>query len=629
MTYIKTLTVLAGLALLTACGGTPTPTATDDSSSSQTTDCEANPFAASCIAEDLNVEARITDCITAGNAGDTKCASLTSNTAMNTAINTCLANPFDDTCTASGFTFSTHADDARVNRVRFCASDSTNSSLCTALTTCQKNPFGASCGAYFESAKNPYCETNPAEAPCVNIADWTGSFTDTLATAPVSTHTANQFLSGLTDTPPVVDGFILKVVSFGNSLTLAENELSGNATDGASFFSGSFNQKRYYAGIHASTDLGAPLDNRSQSGIWTGWIRGDGFITLDERFDLTVTFHTATQGGIIAAFVGSSTLYYDIDGDFDENGVITGTVTFGFDRDNDEVIDMMSPVSGGAPGAMEDDPDRTPGILTGLIGQDGVVAAFVSTTNTDTNDDMLGRNPFTGAFVALPPRLVVNTADWLGSFGQTSPPTTPDVATEQPTHKNQFLEISATDASTLTQGLVPTSLFITGSTENGLAFFAENGAFYAGVLANTNLGAPITETITTAVTWTGEIRTVSSSNTGVLTKTDFGLDITFNGTRGTITTIAIVPVVNTIYEIDGTFDANGVISGDVIFSASKVIEDNRVLDTDNESYSPGTLRGIIGSNGAVGVFISGHETLTAGSAAPSYSGGFVVTPPAP
>ncbi len=629
MTYIKTLTVLAGLALLTACGGTPT--ATDDSSSSQTTECAANPFGASCITEDLNVEARITDCIKDDNAGDAKCANLTSDTTMNAVINTCLTNPFTDTCKTDK-AFTSYADDARANRVSFCASDRTNSSLCTALTTCQKNPFHASCGAYFAQAKISHCEANPAETPCVNIADWTGSFTDTpLATAPVSTHTANQFLSGLTDTPPVITGFMAGAVqTFGNSLTLADNGFGGDATDGASFFWGTFDSisgdfNRYYAGIHASTDLGAPLNNISQAGIWTGWFRADGVITQDTPFDLTVTFNTATQGGTITAFINASTVDYDIDGDFNENGVITGTVTLGVDRDNDEAIDTMLPVTGGV------DPNRTPGILTGLIGQDGVVAAFVSTTNTDNNDDMLGQGPFTGAFVALPPRLVVNTTDWTGSFGQTPPPAMPDVAEEEPTHKNQFLAGTATTLTPLIQSTTPTTLFITGSTNNGVAFFTENNAYYAGVLAGTNLGTPITETIT-AVKWTGQIRAVSSSGDGTLTANPtagFELDITFDGTRGTMKTFFDVRGTHS-YSIDGTFDDTGIISGDIHFGITIGTEDNRVVNTDSRSYRPGTLSGIIGSSGALGVFISGHETLEAGSeAAPSYSGGFFVTPPAP
>ncbi len=216
MPHLKLLTALTALVLLTACGGA-SPTATGDPA--QTTDCAANPFGASCIAEDIGAPMRLTacladiainplctgdagiatlfcednpfdtrpactadtylplrveDCITAGNAGDAKCASLTSDTAMNTAINTCLTNPFDDSCTASDFTFSTYADMARVNRVSFCGiSGNAGNALCTALTTCQANPLDPTCGAYFEPARIMHCETNDVTAcPNVTSADW-------------------------------------------------------------------------------------------------------------------------------------------------------------------------------------------------------------------------------------------------------------------------------------------------------------------------------------------------------------------------------------------------------------------------------------------------------------------------
>ena len=254
---------------------------------------------------------------------------------------------------------------------------------------------------------------------CVDYADWIDSFTgnDALPTSPNSAHTANQFLSGLTATLPIFSGGFRQFIPQENtltftSLTLAENGLGGESTDGASFFYGSFGETDiYYAGIHASTDLGAPLDNVSQGGTWKARIRTT---FMDQAFNLTVTFDTTSQGGTISAFASDNylanqggiistatrniTFYYDIDGTFDKKGIIKGDIIFGLDRDNDKVIDTMRPVLNGEQGEMVIDTNRNAGTITGIIGQDGLVGAFYS-----TNDDGIGRLPFAGGFVARPP----------------------------------------------------------------------------------------------------------------------------------------------------------------------------------------------------------------------------------
>ncbi|MGU9963538.1 MAG: hypothetical protein ACNYPD_05455 [Candidatus Halichondribacter symbioticus] len=253
---------------------------------------------------------------------------------------------------------------------------------------------------------------------CVDYADWMDSFTgnDALPTSPNSAHTANQFLSGLTGTLPIFSGGFRQFIPQENtvtftSLTLAENGLGGESTDGASFFYGSFGETDiYYAGIHASTDLGAPLDNVSQAGTWKARIRTT---FMDQAFNLTVTFDTTSQGGTISAFASDNyfanqggtisaatrniTFYYDIDGTFDKKGIIKGDIIFGLDRDNDKVIDTMRPVLNGEQGEMAIDTNRNAGTITGIIGQDGLVGAFYS-----TNDDGIGRLPFAGGFVARP-----------------------------------------------------------------------------------------------------------------------------------------------------------------------------------------------------------------------------------
>ena len=657
MTHLKLLTALTALVLLTACGGA-SPTATGDPA--QTTDCAANPFGASCIAEGINVEARITDCITAGNAGDAKCTSLTSDATMNTEINTCLTNPFDDSCTASDFTFSTYADMARVNRVSFCGiSGNAGNALCTALTTCQANPFATGCGAYFESSKNPYCETNPTEAPCVNTADL-----PTYPATPDATTRKNEFLAatatGFADgatngimigAPPTIPLAPPNVVTV--KFADADTATGGAALFGGELYSGEAGSETgtgndfYYAGILAGTNLGAPITETITTAVrWTGDFRvvafdGDFTENIVSNFGVNITFDGA-KGTVNTDFaVGTVGTAFSIDGDFDANGIITGTVAYG-----------QATEAGG--NVVRNYPHHfySPGTLSGIIGQNGVVGVFHSdNANVEAGSTA---TPYSGGFVAAPP--VVNTAAWLGSFtGGEALPTTPDIATQAPTRKNQFLQGTTTGfadgANTNireTFGVQRQDIAIqtltfanTDTATGGVAFFGgalynsgENTGthfYYAGILAGTNLGAPITETITSAK-WMGKIRAIS--NVGEAQRTaaddaDIELDITFDATRetkGTMTTF-LKTVSTSAYSIDGTFDDKGIISGDIYFGYTTGEGASEVIDTDGALYSPGTLSGIIGQNGAVGVFHSDNGNPEAGQNAPSYSGGFVVTPP--
>ncbi len=399
MTYIKLLTALAGLALLTACGGA-SPTAKGDQA--QTTDCAANPFGASCIAEDINVEARITDCITAGNAGDAKCASLTSDTAMNTAINTCLANPFDDSCTASSFTFSTYADMARTNRVSFCGmTGNETDALCPPVVrTCQTNPFGASCGAYFESTRITHCGNNPTEAPCVvNTADWLAGF-DTPPTAGDYTRTETiEFLQG------TANGLDAGTVKFGGGVpTPSILTLGGEAKNGMAWFEafsgvgGDRTPTRLYSGIFSGTSLGAPLTSADASVTvpWAGKFGWRFYMSLSsgsshpspdtgKDFDLTVDF----ANNEIRAFVKRSnaadnTDHFLLKATFDGTGRFEGTINHGA---------FAGSVEAGA------QTDVTNGIVTGIIGKQGAVGAFISNEADIATTD----NAFAGGFVAAPP----------------------------------------------------------------------------------------------------------------------------------------------------------------------------------------------------------------------------------
>ena len=220
---------------------------------------------------------------------------------------------------------------------------------------------------------------------------WVQSFDTPLATAPNPTDTENKFLQG-TATGLNDGGYITDSAGI---LTLASNNLGGDARDGIAFFLATpASTIFYYAGILSTTNLGAPLrvvepDNNGNDVIaeWTGRIREDGhrfnpnFFTAP-LFQLMVNLTDSSLYAFVIIPSERPSTAYTIDGQFDENGVIKGTV----DRANYSNIDS---------------PDRIRnhggiGTLTGLIGQEGAVGAFVINA-----DQTIGR--YAGGFVAHPP----------------------------------------------------------------------------------------------------------------------------------------------------------------------------------------------------------------------------------
>ncbi|MCA8833732.1 MAG: hypothetical protein K8953_01490, partial [Proteobacteria bacterium] len=419
--------------------------------------CEDNPFDTrpACTA-DTYFPDRVADCITDGNAGIARC----NNLFTASASNTCLTNPFTDACT-SDTEFDDYADMARTNRVSFCGiSGNAGNTLCTALTTCQTNPFGATCGAYFESAKNPYCETNPTATSCVNTTVWLASFTggEALPTTPNTTTRKNEFLAA------TATGFASGAnadirATFGSPTTDIPVETltfasADTATGGMAFFGGELYSGEagsetgtgndfYYAGILDGTNLGAPITETitAEANVrWTGQIRAVASSNTAELFAGTITdfgvniTFDGTEGTIKSAFATNPQFVYEIDGVFDENGIITGDVDFGAG----DATNGINPTQFRS--------SYSPGTLRGIIGQNGAVGVF----HSDNENSEAGSNVarFSGGFIALPPdpcialgNCPVNTAAWLGSFtGGEALPTTPDTTTR----KNQFLQGTTT-----------------------------------------------------------------------------------------------------------------------------------------------------------------------------------------
>ena len=140
--------------------------------------------------------------------------------------------------------------------------------------------------------------------------------------------------------------------------------------------------------------------------------------------------------------------------------------------------------------------------------------------------------------------------------------------------------------------------------------------FYAGILTTTNLGAPLTETTASGI-WEGRLYAVRDTvivNAETIINSEvanFAPTVTFS----TKTISATIPGVTKLFGVDiaantvsydftAVWDARGVFEGTI----------NRNL---SDVASAGVLTGLIGAEGAVGVFISNA------GAAVGYAGGFV------
>ncbi len=150
-----------------------------------------------------------------------------------------------------------------------------------------------------------------------------------------------------------------------------------------------------------------------------------------------------------------------------------------------------------------------------------------------------------------------------------------------------------------------------GDPTDGVAYFygspvADEHYYYAGLLSGTNLGAPVSQTGTAE--WQGQIGWSSALGSSLPPEPmDFTLNINFadstiNGRVDLANSLAFV--------VSGSFTPRGLLTGTTSY-------DNNGNDND------GTLRGLIGEQGAVAAFIS-DENANAG-----YSGGFVVCPQIP
>ncbi len=382
--------------------------------------CTDDPFNKLCtIGYESERNAIIEHCIIGDNANDESCDSANE-------LDGCINNPFYSNCCDN--ILPDHYEQARANRVAFCRTvGNADNALCTVTETfahiCTNHPFDAQCrgdndyrpirrdacsgdpfatrctGDAYNDLRVTFCENNAGNSACpqpeptapdVTATVWADSFDEDLAHGATSDDTESQFLIGrATDLDTGGVGSINTSSSYNRGLNLADATfngvaLGGDAVDGVAFFTKERNSNRKiysYAGILSGTNLGAPLTDTIGSAKWIGSFRYGGSSPTD--FILNISFGTGAGAGEIEALVqsyGHSVLSdYNIAGEFDDAGVITGTIQLG-DFKRDDTPD--NPVNRGTI-------YRT-GKLTGLIGEEGTVGAF-----------LIGS--WFGGFVARPP----------------------------------------------------------------------------------------------------------------------------------------------------------------------------------------------------------------------------------
>ncbi len=426
------------------------------------------------------------------------------------------------------------------------------------------------------------------------------------------------------------------------SLTLAHTSKNGDDTSGFVIAyvptgrdtnTGVAGTDRYYAGFLSNTNVGRA--ENIANGKWTAQLAiiNDGGAAETADFTLDVDFGTktigASSGTTIAPldYVAIAGGQFTIAGKFTEQGVIYGTTRLSDGQLNGE---------------------SSRGSLTGAIGAKGAVGAFVSSGEGATVNTL---GEFAGGFVATNPDYVfvaeadgngdlVDYSDWARNQESLS------LTAKRPL-RNQFLgtadsiQLDEEGAGTVTNTGKET-ITLAGDTDSGFAIFNNSKQFYAGILAGTNLGAPLMDGGGT-LTWKGAFRTIGTyrdSTTGrpreeasFRRTSNFELEITFGadsrdvvGSVGSIEAfqqIATGEAANRYYLIEGTFDASGYITGTVNLGAFTN------GDRTTTRASNGILTGLIGKNGAVGTFISNpiDTSITTGEHAFAYNGGFAVAPP--
>ncbi len=554
-------------------------------------------------------------------------------------------DPYQTGCADAAF------DNQRTARALACAESATGTG-CTTIASggltvagCNATPFAAGCvdNDAFIYARFKSCQdASPKPAHCsIAVADALGSANyvlgDDLQMSATAAETGGLTLADLDENGDTTAGF-----AFAYFAPTQTNGFNNFGTD------------KFYAGLLSTTNVGAALTTAPSSGKWAGKlsIATSNFVVENVDFTLDVDFATKTLDAFSTRTATNTDLDYvviedvrlTINGKFTDQGIIYGRT------------DITDGSIRGAAVAR--------GTLTGLIGAKGAVGAFVSSGEGESINTY---GEFAGGFVATNPDYrkapfvptpddnanLVSYTDWVRGQELSNQERLSFTANTE-TLQNEFLAIRtgddaldeaglATTTTTRRYSIDLTSIGRTVDGTGGFSIFTHGGFAYAGILPNTDLGAPLTSK-DVETTWRGAFYAVGGYeidqnghdrdvNGPFFRPADFLLEITFGGDDfGAIKgSFEISPNAtasqargNVYFLLEGTFNTSGYITGTVNFGKF----DNGNLDTPAGGRAPnGVLTGIIGQEGAVGAFISNpvpdNEPST-GDRNFIYSGGFAV-----
>ncbi len=423
------------------------------------------------------------------------------------------------------------------------------------------------------------------------------------------------------------------------TLTLADDR------DGVSYASGevrwritrSYNTRTayHYAGILSGTNLGAALPtvpagaNGAITATWYGKLGliADGSEVAPRDIDLTVDFtnkrisHSSDVGGEhLVNFSATWKSGVGYDGILD--GVFTGDITY----------DATPTLHNGI--YVANDNSKSDGTVTGLIGQQGVVGAFISDEGSVT--------PYAGGFVATPG---VDHLAWVNSFSNPSdlPAMVPGL---EPQHQTRFVQGTGTGLDTrnvndpVLQTLKLADGDLGGEAADGVAYMFTNWRapnaegngvvlvprHFAGLLSGTSLGLPLSTVpagangAITAI-WDGKLGLMA--NAVEIPKRDIDLTVDFTNNK-----ISYSDAVNGEHFVDLNAKwindniADGVLKGTITYNPGAVLDN---LDANSTKNSAGIVTGLIGQQGAVGAFRSNHVNNPIATHT-SFAGGFVAVP---
>ena len=532
----------------------------------------------------------------------------------------------------------------------------------------------------FSEIVGNFCDMNQSNQNCgVKTSTWVENARNADDTADLEVRgvraaLANDaqytLITGGTESLELGDAVAKHATNFGD-LTFKNTEVPANGTFvGETAFTGNPNvaggisyatnvgATKLYAGLLSDTNVGALLE-ATPTANWLGRlaiIHGENITTNAFHdvadFQLVIDFTNTALSQTVALSNRESAFYqqFIIAGKFNDKGVIFGTATYELRNTSNDVLSS-----------------RGIGILTGLIGQKGAAAVFHKTGGTEN-----GLTDFIGGFVAVPyvPEAddfpnKATFSDWVRDFGPNPPPATLTATTPATARQREFLAggtagLDTTDAVsiisganlTLTLGATgPNSaryngepLGGDGDASDGYGLLIDTVAtnsfvVYAGLLADTDLGAPLTQT-NGSVTWYGQIQIFRHGTFDTIDPHNFELEITYGGTNGVAGSIEgdverVLSGSTRQYRLAGTYDAGGVITGTTTYAGFMGDDTGQLNTAIANGTGQGILTGLIGAQGAVGVFLRAEAGSTkdniegAASASQIYAGGFVVAPPVP